>query len=88
MQLCAFLLGMAFASFAAATVSSDAQFLDISTKLVSWCQGTLGSILRLGSLIIGMAIAVKTQRLPVPIFVTLTSVYFPEVVETVFGALV
>ena len=77
-----------FSAAASASVSTDADFIDISDKLVSWSQGTLGTVLRMGSLLIGMALAIKTQRLPIPISVTLVSIYFPDVVDTVFGAIV
>ena len=76
------------ASFVSATVSTDADFVDIADKLVSWTQGTLGTVIRMGSLFVGMALAIKTQRLPDPISVALVSLFFPDVVETIFGAVV
>lgn len=84
----ALVLGLLLASAVSASVSTDTDFLDIATKLVSWSQGTLGSVLRLGSILIGMALAIKTQKLPFPLSVTLVSIYFPEVVDTIFGAVI
>jgi hypothetical protein len=82
------LIASSLASLAAATVSTDSDFVAVSDQIRSWTQGTLGSVIRLGSLLIGMCLAIKTQRLPIPISVTLVSIYFPDVVETIFGALV
>lgn len=76
------------AGLAAATVSTDTDFVVVSDQIRSWTQGTLGSVIRLGSLLIGLCLAIKTQKLPIPISVTLVSIYFPDVVETIFGAVV
>lgn len=82
------LIACSVAALAAATVSTDSDFVAVSDQFRSWTQGTLGSVLRIGSLLIGMCLAIKTQRLPIPISVTLVSIYFPDVVETIFGAVV
>ncbi len=81
-------LSLSVASIASATVSTDSDFLAVADQIRSWTQGTLGSVIRLGSLLIAMSLAIKTQRLPIPITVTLVSIYYPDVVETIFGAIV
>jgi hypothetical protein len=83
-----FLICILLAAAASASVSTDSDFVDVAAKISSWSKGTLGSILRLGSLLIGSALAIKTQRLPIAMAVALVSVYFPDVVDVIFGAVV
>lgn len=73
---------------AMASVSSDTDFTPFVLQLVSWTKGTLGSVLKLSSLLIGIALAVKTQRLPIPVSLTFLTIAGPDAIEAVFGALI
>ncbi len=88
LRLSALLGCMAVVASAGATVSADVEFESIVTQLVSWIQGSLGGVIKIASLLIGVSLAIKTQRLPIPISVTLVTFYVPEVVESIFGAVV
>lgn len=71
-----------------ATTSTDTTFEAASQRLSDWTSGTLGSVLRMGVFLVGMAMGIVTQRIVVPLFSTLAIYFAPSVVDTIFGALI
>lgn len=82
--LCKAVIVVALASSAAAT-TTDTTFLAAQTTVHGWIHGSLGAVIRTGSLLVGMAVAVRTQRIYVAVAVGLTVLFFPDVVETIFA---
>lgn len=82
------LVGLVASCFAtvAWTATTDVAFVGIATQIAAWTQGTLGATIRLGALLVGFGLAVKTQRLPIPLSFVLATIYFPQVVDTIFAA--
>lgn len=79
------LAGLAVASTAIAT-TTDTTFAGAQTLVHGWIHGSLGGVIRTASLIVGMGVAVRTQKLYVAVAVGLTVLFFPDVVEKIFGA--
>lgn len=75
------------AGVAVGTTSTDTQFLATVKLLTNWLEGTLGTVIRIAWLIVGMAIGIRTGKVVAP-FAGVVIVFFPTVVSTVFGGLI
>jgi len=82
------ILLMAAVGVALSATSTDTDFQGASDQLSSWITGTLGSALRMGMFLVGMAIGVVTQRIAVPLFSTLVLFFAPAVVDSIFTAVI
>lgn len=77
------------AAFAARSAGGDDTFDDIVAKLADWSEGSMGKMFALGSLAVGLAVAVVKQSLMavvVAIGIALTATVGPDVVSNIFGA--
>jgi len=82
------LLLLALTSAALATTSTDTDFAGAIGKLQDWTNGTMGGVLKLSAMLVGMGVAVRTGKLYVPLGVAIAVYFSAGIVDGVFGATV